>query len=199
MSLTNSNNKGFTTVELLITVVIFAAIAASFFPFLNASFEQYMTLNNDAVIFAEVSFESQRIARVLRGSTEVVDAQTNEITVYAYFSPNDAYVSKIRYYKDTTNNKLFADVTPLTSNPPNGTEIISDKKTFTIIEKFGSGGNQTFTYLDSAGNPLALPISELSTIKGIRVTLPVSTVNSIGSESSTLSLDVSLRNKKTNL
>lgn len=119
--------------------------------------------------------------------------------MYSYFSPYDQYVSLIKYYPDNSGTKLLADVTRLTANPPIGTQIAGSLKTFTIIDNFYvPGGTNTFEYLNSAGGTLSLPITDLKTIKGIRINLadrPASTNSQIVK----MSVEVGLRNRKTNL
>jgi hypothetical protein len=144
--------------------------------------------------------QSQRIGKVLRGLTDVTQATNTEITVYAYFSPNDAYVSLIHYYKNAAGTKMFADVTPMSADPPNGTLLTAQEKTFTIIDNFYSSASiNTFEYLDTSGNTLSLPIADLHTIKAIRISLAVPVTLPSQSGNDTFTIQVSLRNRKTNL
>jgi hypothetical protein len=96
--------------------------------------------------------------------------------------------------------QLLADVTRMTSNPPVGAENPDTKHTYTIINNFyQASGVSTFVYLDSTGAELSQPISDLKTIKGIRVTLAVPGGNLNNNSNQTISVQVSLRNRKTNL
>lgn len=193
----NLAQRGFTIVELTVVILLVGIISTFAFTFFNTSTNQYLALQQDADSFNGLASHYQRLANVLRGLTDITAASANEITLYAYFSPNDAYVSLIRYY--IYQNKMLADVTPLTSNPPNGTLITSSQKTYTIINNFYSTpGVDTFVYLDSSGSTLALPISDLHTIKGLTVNLAVPS-KSPSNTSQALTLQVSLRNRKTNL
>jgi hypothetical protein len=85
----------------------------------------------------------------------------------------------------------------MTANPPIGTPQTNKLKTYTIIDNFYQpSGSSLFTYLDSSGNALTLPISDLQTIKGVQVNLAAKGSN--GSNQA-LNVQVSLRNRKTNL
>lgn len=193
-----TDQRGFTLVELTTVMIVVVLAAITMYGFFSSSFARYFNLQKDSTNLSELSVQSQRVANVLRGSTDVISVANNELSVYAYFAPADTYVSQIRYYRSADNKILYADVTRMTANPPIGTPIPSTLKTYTIISDFHQGaGINLFTYLDASGNALTTPISDLKTIKGIRVTLtsPSSTPN----VDHTTSVQVSLRNRKTNL
>lgn len=173
-------------------------MGAAFYTFFKTNFFTYLNLQKDATGFTELASQSQRVGNVLRGLTDIQAAQDDEITLYGYFFPTDTYVSLITYYKSNDGTKLYADVTPMTSNPPIGTPITADKKTHTIINNFKNApGVKLFEYLDSSGAALALPIAELHSIKGIKVNLAVDT--EAGTTNQAMTLQLSLRNRKTNL
>lgn len=191
---------GFTLVELLISMVIVAVLATAFITFFSTSINQYLALHQDSTNIGDLAIKSQRIAKILRGSTDIISAASTDLSVYAYFTPLDTYVSQIRYYKNATGTVLLADITPMTSNPPIGSPITASKQTYTIIDNFYSlPGVDTFQYLDSLNTPLPLPISDLKTIKGIQINLAEPFTTTIAQGSNPMSLIVSLRNRKTNL
>jgi len=192
--------RGFTLPELVIVMAVIGVVIAALFTFVNTSVRRYVALQSESAAFGQLAKQTQRIAQVLRGATDITAASTDDITAYAYFYPNDSYVSLIHYYKSANNTQILADVTPMTANPPIGTPITAQKRTYTIIDKFSSvAGVNTFTYLDSVGNPLTVPIADLHTIKGIKVSLSVPADNVVANSNSTVTLQVSLRNRKTNL
>lgn len=194
------NERGFTLVELLIVMVLTGIASTTLYTLTNTSISQYLALQADSISFSELTDQSQRISKVVRGLTDITVATNDEMTMYAYFAPNDSYVSLIRYYKNPTNTTLFADVTPMTANPPNGSLINSSQRTFTIIQNFHqSQGINTFEYLDSSGAILGLPINDLHTIKGVRINLAVPSKSPTQSGNQSITLQVSLRNRKTNL
>lgn len=189
--------SGFTIVELIIAMVLLGIVVGFTYTFFNTTINQYFGLQRDADAFYSLAGHYQRIANVLRGVTDVTSAEANEITTYAYFSPNDANVSIIRYYIE--NGDMLAEVTPMTANPPAGTPLDGEKRTYTIINDFYSAsGVDTFVYLDAGGTALTLPISDLHTIKGIKVNLAVAS-EAPSTNTQALTLQVSLRNRKTNL
>ena len=148
--------------------------------------------------FSEMAEQSQRVVQVLRGLTDIVSESDNDITAYAYFSPADTYVSLVHYYLSADSKKLMVDVTPMTSNPPIGTPITAQKKTYTVITNYYQApGAKLFTYYDSNGTALATPVSDEHSILDIEVNLAEPA--SHGSKMQSLSVTVSLRNRKTNV
>ena len=193
----HDSQAGFTLIELLIVMVVAGLLAITFYSLVNNSFIQYFSLQKDGTEFTELASQSQRLANVLRGTTDIVSESSNDITCYAYFSPNDAYVSQIHYYKNANNTQLLADVTPMSANPPTGALLTAQKKTFTIISDFYQSPTlNTFAYLDDSGAVMSLPITDEHTIKGIQVNLAARGAHN---SDQAISLQVSLRNRKTNL
>lgn len=190
------NDRGFTLIELMIVMILSVLISLSFYTFFKTNLFTYLDLQNDASSLTDLAQESQRIATVVRGLTDITTADANDLTIYSYFYPTDTYVSQVKYY--VSNNQLLADVTPMTANPPVGSLLPDQKKTYTIIGNFSEpSGTNLFTYLDSSGSSLAAPVSDLHTIKGITVSL--ASPNSVGNGHQSMTLTVSLRNRKTNL
>lgn len=200
MSIRNrSAQAGFTLIELMIVVTLVAVIGTTFLIFFKSSFFDYLNLQSDATTMTQVNTQANRVAEVLRGVTDITSAGANDFQGYSYFYPQDTYVSVIHYYLQTSGatTKLLADVTPMSANPPNGSPLTAKLKTYTIVDNFYQPtGGSLFTYLDSSGNSLSLPISDLQSIKGIQVNLAAKLSNN---KNQTLSVQVSLRNRKTNL
>jgi len=195
----NSNEQGFTLIELLVSITIMAVIGIAFLVFFKSSLFNYLNLQADATNVTEINSQAMRISTVLRGTTGINSAAANDISVYSYFYPSDTYVSLVHYYLQTSGGitKVLADVTPMTANPPIGSLITASEKTYTIIDNYYQpSGSTLFTYLDSGGNALTLPITDLQTIKGMQVNLAAKGAN--GSNQA-LNVQVSLRNRKTNL
>ncbi len=192
-----TSQQGFTIVELTMVIIVIGIVVPMFYLFFNNSLSQYLTLQKDGSDFTDLAYQSQRIGNVLRGATDIVSVSADDISCYAYFSPNDTYVSLIHYYKTAGNTQMLADVTPMTANPPIGSLITAKKQTFKIINNFyQSPSLSTFVYLDETGAPLTLPIADEHTIKGVQVNLAAK-----GGDNSNqaITLQVSLRNRKTNL
>lgn len=193
-----NHQSGFTLPELLVVMIITVILSISIFTFANALISRYFPLQEESMAFSDMSRNSQRIASVIRGLTDITQATSNSMTIYSYFSPADTYVSLVNYY--VVGKALMADVTPMSANPPVGTPITASKQTFTIIDNlYLPTGTQLFVYLDETSSPMTLPISDLHTVKGIQVNLGIPLSTPSINSSDTISLQVSLRNRKTNL
>lgn len=192
------NQAGFTLVELLVVISLVAVMIVTFGIFFTNYLLLYSKYQSDSLSFNQIGQQSQRISNVLRGATDIVALSGNSLTVYAYFSPVDAYVSQVKYYISADGKSVLADVTRMTANPPSGTLITSSKKTYTVVNNFylPSGGT-LFNYYDSTGTAMTLPISDQHTVLQIRVNLATTATHT--SKGQTLSTVVSLRNRKTNL
>jgi prepilin-type N-terminal cleavage/methylation domain-containing protein len=191
---------GFTIIEMTITIAIAALVSLVAFTVFNTLINQYFGLQEDGSEFTNLAVQSQRVATVLRGLTDIVSESNTDLTVYAYFSPDDTYVSQVHYYLNAGSTTLYADVTPMTANPPIGTLITAQKTTHTIIGDYHVlTGVKLFVYLDDSGNVLTLPIADEHSIKSIQINLAVPADHPTSGGNQQLSLQVSLRNRKTNL
>lgn len=195
---TTPAETGFSLVELMVVISVVAVIFISFGTFFTNYLILYSKYQKDGSSFTELSSQSQRIADVLRGVTDIVSVGNNGLTAYAYFSPADTYVSLVHYYLNSNGTQVMVDVTPMTANPPVGSPINSSKKTYTIISNYYQppGGN-LFNYYDASGTLMVLPVSDEHSIMEIQVNL--AEPGSHTKNGQTLSTAVSLRNRKTNL
>lgn len=192
------SQSGFTLVELLVVISLVAILSTTLYTAFQSTYSGYVGLQKDASNLTDLAYQSQRIAKVMRGATIIESVAANDITFYAYFAPTDAYVSKVRYYVSADGKKMYVDITPMTADPPIGTLITAQKRTYTVLDTFKqSNGVSLFTYLNAAGSPMTLPISDLNTIKGIKVSLATDVAS--GKTNQAVAVQVSLRNRKTNL
>lgn len=195
----HSQQEGFTLVELVVSMTLMAVIGITFFVFFKSSLFDYLDLQANATSLTELSSQEMRVATVVRSLTDITSAANNDLVMYGYFYPSDAYVSLVHYYlhQNGGTTQLLADVTPMSANPPIGTPLTAQMRTYVIIDNFYQpSGSSLFTYLDASGNALSQPITDLTTIKGMQVNL-ATTVKGGGSQS--VQVQVSLRNRKTNL
>ncbi len=200
MSRHNSSGAqtGFTLVELMVVISVVAVMFISFGTFFTNYLILYSKYQQDASSFTELSQQSQRIADVLRGLTDISSESANDLVVYAYFSPADQYVSLTHYYLNANSTAVMVDVTPMTANPPLGTPITASKRTYTILTNYYQpAGGSLFAYYDATGTALSLPIGDEHSILEIQVNLAEPASHTKNGQ--TLSTVASLRNRKINL
>jgi prepilin-type N-terminal cleavage/methylation domain-containing protein len=195
------NQAGFTITELLVVIVVGGFLLAGLVGFFNGNINQYFKLQSDGMAYSEITNNSQRIARVLRGIKSFDIADANTITAYTYFAPQEDFTSQIKYYISNDGKQLLADVTPMTADFPIGTLDTSKKRTgIVIIDSFyQQPGVPLFAYTDSAGNSLTTPVSNLNSIKSVVINLSVKPYQGASNKVISTQLSVSLRNRKTNL
>ncbi len=189
------SNKGFTLIELLVSIVLVVILFVSFGTFFINYTTLYYGLQTDSSNSVQMAQELERIASVLRGLSDIVSATPNSLTAYAYFSPDDTYVSLINYYVNSTNNEVLATVTPMTSNPPTGSPITSQAKTYTIIPNYYQpSGGSLFNYYDVSGALLTQPISEEKAILSISINLSSPASHNVKGQQ--LSTEIMIRDRK---
>lgn len=198
--LLTQSQAGFTLVELLVSITLIAIISTTFLIFFKSSLFNYLNLQTDATSFTQLDTQAARVSNVLRSSTDIVSADANDLVAYAYFYPSDTYVSLLHYYVVTKNGvkQLKADLTPMSANPPVGSALTAQMRTYVVIDNLYVPTNASlFEYLSSTGTNLGLPIADLQTVKAIRVNLAAKTATGGGNQA--INIQVSLRNRKTNL
>ncbi len=182
----------------MVVISVVAVMFISFGTFFTNYLILYSKYQQDASSFTELANQSQRIADVLRGVTDIVSESSNSLTAYAYFSPQDTYVSLVHYYLSANGTAIMVDVTPMSANPPIGSPLTNSTKTYTIISNYyQASGVNLFNYYDASGTLMALPIADEHSILEIQVNL--AEPGSHTKNGQTLSITVSLRNRKTNL
>lgn len=193
-----SDESGFSLVELLVVLAVTSVVVITFSSFFTNYLILYSNYQKDGSNFTELAQQSQRIAQVLRGVTDIVSANDNDLVAYSYFSPVDSKVSQVHYYLNTDKTILYVDVTAMTADPPSGTPITNSKKTYTLLSKFYQpAGGKLFNYTDASATLIATPVAEQHSIIGIQVNLAESASHTQNGQN--LSINVSLRNRKTNL
>jgi prepilin-type N-terminal cleavage/methylation domain-containing protein len=195
-----AGQAGFTVIELTVVMAIALIVSLTAYTIFSTLLNQYFGLQQDASEFTNLATQSQRIANVVRGTTDIVSATNSDMTVYAYFAPDDTYVSQVHYYLNAAKTTLYADVTPMTANPPIGTPIPAQKETHTIIDDYHViSGLNLFNYIDGSGNTLTIPLSDENSVKTIQINLAVPANHPTPNGNQQITLQVNLRNRKTNL
>ncbi len=192
------STAGFTLVELMIVIVVIGVLFATFAEFFDNNLILFLNQQQNSMNLTELQAESQRIADVLRGATDIVSDEPNQLSVYAYFSFTNQYVSLVNYYLNSSKTQLLASVTPMTANPPIGTPITSQTKVYTIISNYYYvPGSSLFTYYDANDNILTPPVADEKSIINIGINLSEPIASPSNNQAQSLNLFVNLRNRKT--
>lgn len=197
----DNRQAGYSLVEMVVVITLIGIVSTIFYVFFNSSIKNYLALQKEASSLTQLSTQSTRLISVLRGVTGIISAEYDDMELYAYFYPSDTYVSKLHYYVATENGvkQLRADLTPMNGNPPLGSPLTDKARTFVIIENlYLPSGSKMFVYKGVNDVELPVPINDLQSIKTIQVNLASTPANPGGSPQ-TMSVQASLRNRKTNL
>ena len=188
--------QGYSLIELLVVMTLTTMIAAPLVVFTYKGLSSYEFLQAQSNTSIELSTLTQRIAKVVRGTTGVIAASDNTLTIYGYFSPQDTTVKKIRYF--ISGNNLNIGVTPPTGTAPNYTYLSANEVITTSRIDLQMGATPMFTYYDDAGNMLANGFST-SQIKAVGIYVAANPRTKQLSVPVSLTTRVTLRNFKTNL
>lgn len=191
-----SKFSGYTLLELIFVIGITGILTLVVMTFAINSARGYKYLEAQSNASVEVSSNLNRVSKVVRGTTDIVTADPDSLIIFGYFSPNDAIVKKIRYFKD--GSRLAVGVTPPSGTAPNYTYNQGDETISYLVNDLSMGSSSLFTYYDEAGTQLtgAFAVTQIKQI-GIRIDVnakPNVLTKPVGSQTR-----VTLRNKKVNL
>ncbi len=187
---------GFTVIEMVIAAAVLGVIAVIAGNLITSSMNTYQYLFIQSNNAADLTNVIDRVSKVVRGATSVVTAQSNTLTIYAYFSPNDNVVDQVTYF--VSGNNLEVTVIPPSGTAPNYTYDPANGTTTVLTQNLVNTSTPVFTYYDDTGAqlPSGFSISQIAQV-GIQISfnpdpkrLPVPMSNQT---------IVTLRNLKTNL
>jgi len=192
----NVGEGGYTLLELLIVGVLTALIAIPLMTFTFKGLQSYVFLQTQSDTSTELSTVTEGMAKVIRGTTDVVTAQANTLTVLAYFNPDDTVVKQVRYFVSGTD--LDVGVTPPSGTAPNYTYPSANEVVTTLYHNLVMGSTPMFTYYDNTNTQLPNGFST-SSVNQVGIDVAANpTPNQVGVPIE-LSTRVTLRNFKTNL
>lgn len=188
--------NGYTLLELIFVIGITGMMTLAIMSFVVNTSRGYQYLDHQSRAAVDLSNTLNRVSKVIRGTTDVVDAQSNSLTIYGYFSPNDAVVKKIRYFK--SGNKLMVGVIPPSGSGPNYTYNQSNEEVSVLQDYLSMGSSSIFSYYDASGAQLTGAFSTTQ-IKQIGLNMAINPKPTILEKPISSQTIVTLRNKKVNL
>lgn len=199
-----SKNKGFTLIEVLVSIGIFTVIMAAVGLFEVNVFSYQRTASNSFVTVQDAEVILRSLAKDIRmaspgsdGSYALQTVATNTLMFFAD-TDNDGKKERIRYTLIGPNlyrTKLVPTGSPLSYT---GTESTS-----TILTDVANGTSSLFTYYDgtyygSTTGQLAQPVNQ-SSVRLIGITLTLDANTTDAQSAKTYTTEVTLRNLKDNL
>lgn len=187
---------GYSLVELLVVITLTMVLAIPLIIFSSKGLSSYEFLQAQSNTSTELSSLTARIGKVVRGTSGIIAAGDNTLTIYGYFSPADSEVKKIRYFISGQNLNIGVTKPDSASQPytyNNNPEVV----TTTRID-LAMGANPMFTYYDDSGNLLASGFAT-SQVKAIGIYVAANPRTKQLSVPIAVTTRVTLRNFKTNL
>jgi len=187
---------GYSLIELLVVIVLMIVVTIPLVTFTIKGMSSYQFLQDQSNTSEELSTLSERVAKVVRGTTKVVTAQSNTLTIYGYFSPQDTVVKQIRYF--INGNNLEIGVTPPSGTAPNYTYNPANEVVSIVRVDLSMGATPMFTYYDDSGTALPNGFAN-GQIKEIGIYVAANPDTNRVSVPLSVTTRVTLRNFKTNL
>jgi Tfp pilus assembly protein PilE len=192
----HNKQAGFSMVELLIATIVVGFVGGALALFFSATVEDFFRIEETSISVNDKTRGMYRIAQVVRTGTTISEASANSLTIYAYFSPQDSVLSKVRYYYSSTTNILKADRIKAVGSAPNYTYPSNNTETYTIVKNLKLTSD-LFGYKDANGNSGPFDASTFKDIKTVSINL--NTVTDYQSFASQLKTTIEIRSRKTNL
>jgi len=189
------NKKGFTLIEIMVTMTIFSFVVVMASDFIITSFRgnRFSSEQEQAVTNARRAIDITK--KEIRGanSSEQGDypIRTIEEDDFSYYSDvdNDGEMERIRYYLNGTNL-----IKELTEPGPIGN--YSPAPLITTISKYMNNKEENiFTYYDSSHNETSL----INEVRLVNISLKINVTPTISPNDYYVETDVTLRNLKDNL
>ncbi len=187
----------FTLVELLVTMFIVSLLGGLVVGFISQSYRNNREVQTLSIVQTELNLAIDRLIRVLRSSTEILEATQTNVKMYGYPNVADSDPSEINFYIQGAAIKY--SVTPPSGTAPNYSYNPSDAKIHTLIGKSTNSVNlPLFKYYDENSALLAFPVS-ISAVRVIEPNLSALDTSNILTNPIVVTTKINLRNLKTNL
>lgn len=188
-------NQGTTIIELVLAIAMIAIISVVMTVIFGSTIRDLLKINTTMVNTNQELIALQRMQQVVRSGTRITEASDRKLTIYAYFSPQDATLSQVTYYYDSSTKTLKADKIPASGSAPNYVYNASDKITIVLISGYEQVGS-LFAYYDASGNSGPFMIDQLKDIKRIMIFIHDKAVGS--NKETQVQSSVIIRNRKVN-
>src|SRR3989344_5623210 len=161
------------------------------------SYANNRLIETQAIVQTELNLAIDKLSRVMRSSTVVLQATETNFKIRGYPNVADNAPSEINFYLD--GSALKYSVIPPTGQAPNYTYNQADAKVYTLVGKTTNAvNNPAFRYYNDQNVLLNFPVS-ISSIKIVEPTLSAVDTGNILKSPIIVTTKITLRNFKTNL
>ncbi|MCR4277794.1 MAG: type II secretion system GspH family protein [Candidatus Berkelbacteria bacterium] len=188
---------GFSVLELIIVIFIVSLFGGLVSSTIIKSYSNNKLVETQSVVQTELNLAIDRLSRVLRSSTLIMEATETIFKIRGYPNVADNAPSEIKFYLDGT--ALRYSVIPPTGQAPDYTYNEADAKVYTLVGKTTNAvNNPAFRYYNDQNVLLNFPVS-VSSIKIVEPTLSAIDSGNILKSPIIVTTKITLRNFKTNL
>lgn len=190
-------SAGFSILELILVIFIVSLFAGLVSSTIIKSYSNNRLVETQAIVQTELNLAVDRLSRVLRSSTLILEATQTNLKIRGYPSTADNAPSEINFYLQ--NSALKYSVVPPTGTAPNYTYNINDAKYYTLLGKTSNSiANPVFRYYNDQNVLLNFPVS-IGSIKVVEPNLSALDSTNVLPNPIIVTTKITLRNFKTNL
>ncbi len=188
---------GFTIIEMITVLFIVSLLGGIVTGFIIKNSRDNQRVQAQSLVQKDLNLGIDRISRVLRSATKILEATETNIKIRGFPNVGDAAPSEINFYLSGTVVKY--SVIPPTGTAPNYTYNQQDAVYYTLLTKVtNSTSLPLFNYYDETNTKLVFPVT-VSTVRVVE--FAPSATDSLNSLTTpvVVSTKIDLRNFKTNL
>lgn len=192
---------GFTIIEMLISMALFSLLGTLVVGVIVKNLRDNEKLQANSVVQRDLNLAIDRMNRVFRSTTQIIDATATSVRIRGYPNAGDVAPSEIYFYTSTTAGKTSVkyDVIPPTGTAPSYTYNPANAVTHLLLPRVTNSSTvPLFTYYDQNNTLLATPIT-LAKVTVIQAAPSALDENNFLSTPIVVTTRATLRNFKTNL
>lgn len=193
--------SAFTLIELLVAGALASLLGALVVGVIVKSFSDHRKLEATSVVQRDINLAVDRINKVLRSTTQILEATTTTIKIRGYPNAADVAPSEIYFFIAQHNGfpAVRYSVTPPSGTAPNYTYDPVSATTYTLLPHVAnSAGAALFTYYDEENTPLSGTVN-IGQIRVVEFTPRALDVGGVLSAPLITATRAQLRNFKDNL
>lgn len=188
---------GFTILELIVVIWISSIIGGILMTYIVKSYSQNRSVEAASITQKDINFAIDRFNRILRSTTQLLDATETVVTIRGYPNAADTAPSEISLYLAAP--KVLYSVIPPTGTAPNYTYNPVDAVIYTLLPNVtNSVALPLFKYYDETNAQLNYPVT-LANVRIVELNASAKDSANILTTPISVTTRATLRNFKTNL
>ena len=188
---------GFSILELVLAMFIISLFSGLVYSTILKSYANNRLIETQAIVQTELNLAIDRLTRVIRSSTLILEATETNLKIRGYPNAADTAPSEINFY--LTGTALKYSVIQPGGAAPNYPYDPALAKNYTLVGKTtNSVTNPVFRYYNDQNGLLNFPVAK-SSIRIVEPTLSALSTNDVLTNPIVVTTKITLRNFKTNL